>query len=97
MTFKEFLYKYREGTLDTDAAWRAYDIESSINAGHVGKALKALGFGYAGDLALSTFMAQYGIADRREAWRALAYWWLLTQINLGRRMNVPLRRPQIAS
>lgn len=94
MTFREFLASWLgdNGTLDSDAAWRAYDIPSvPSHHAYIRKALKALGLAYAGELALPEFMARYGLTDRAQAEHALTAWWLWSQIDAGRRVRVPKR------
>ncbi len=101
MTFPEFLRAWREGTLDEDAAWRAYDILAHVRhvqAQHISmayqrSALKALKLAYAGELALPEFMARYGFENRSEATLILGCWWVWSGIDAGRRMGAP-RRPQ---
>jgi hypothetical protein len=86
MPYREFLVAHRDGTLDQRAEWRAYDIPKAVNAGHVSQALRALGFGYSGELALATFMAQYGVPTVGEADDTLGAWWVYTRVASGRRV-----------
>lgn len=97
MTFPEFLHAFTTGTLEDDAAWRAYDIIPFMKRigghqriGYVRGALKRLGMAYAGELALPEFCARYGV-DLAEAPTLLGAWWLWSGIDAGRRMGVPLR------
>jgi hypothetical protein len=91
MNFRQFLYAYREGKLDQDAAWRAYDILAIAGRStHVRSALKALGMAYAGEHAMSEFMARYEVWSPDEARVILGAWWLWSGISAGRRMGVPL-------
>lgn len=89
-SFREFLTMYEMITLNTNLVWRTYDIVSHIKERHVRSALKVLGFGYAGELALPEVQARYALG-RRMAWELLGAWWLLTQLEAGRHMKVPLR------
>jgi hypothetical protein len=91
MDFKDFLAKWRTNMLDTDATWRSYEILKAAGPEHVPKALKALGLGYAGDLALPHFMALYGVNDRLEAEAMLGSWWLLNRLSKSRVERVPRR------
>lgn len=97
MTFNQFIRKYREGTLDDDAAWRAYDFKASVKDRHVKKALKAIGLAYAGELAVPHFMALYSMPlegmSRVEAETALGAWWLWSQVDAGRAVVGLVRRP----
>lgn len=95
MTFYEFLAKWRNGTLSTDAAWRAYAIEeyvrmNRIKAKHVMYALKALKLAYAGELAIPEFCARYDV-PRDEAPHLLSCWHLWSLLDRGRPCRVPLR------
>jgi hypothetical protein len=105
VTFREFLFAWRDGTLNRDAAWRAYDILAFARLARISKhrkgvfqasALKSLKLSYAGELALPEFMARYGIEDREEAQDILGCWWLWLGLSQGRRMGVPLRAPTLA-
>lgn len=98
MTFPEFLAAYRAGTLNQDAAWRAYDIAGNVSTRVTSSinrltyyALKRLGMSYAGELALPEFMARYAISTPEEARTILACWWLWSGIDAGRAMGVPKR------
>lgn len=99
MTFREFLYAWSDGTLDKDAAWRAYDILAHVRHSrskhqknvYQRNALKALKLMYAGELALPEFMARYGVEDRSEAEDILGCWWVWSGIAAGRRMGAPRR------
>lgn len=97
MNFNQFLFKYHEGTLDTDAAWRAYDFMASVRDRHVRKALKQLGLTYAGELAVPQFMALYDLEDRTQATLLVGAWWLWTQVDRGARVMGLVRRPGRAS
>lgn len=88
-----FLHLRRQGRLDDFTVWRAYDIPGNIRERHVKAALKALCLGYAGELALSHFMALYEVPTVAEARLVLGSWWLLTQIEKGRRLRLPKRGP----
>lgn len=92
MNFNRFMFKYRDGTLDDDAAWRAYDFIASVKDRHVRKALKALGLAYAGELAVPHFMALYGFEDRTEATLLVGAWWLWSQVDSGRAVVGLVRR-----
>lgn len=85
MFFKEFLHAYRTEKLDERAAWRAYNVLQAVKAHHALKGLRALGYKYAGELSLPTFMAQYGVTDRMEAQTILGAWWLLRELEAGGR------------
>lgn len=89
-TFRDFIAMYNTITLNTNMTWRAYDIVPSIKERHVRMALKNLGLSYAGELALPEAMARYGL-KRKECYEVLGAWWLLSQIEGGRLMKVPLR------
>lgn len=94
MTFPEFMMKYFAGTMDTDAGWRAYDIEKY--AGSIAKmkymrsALKKLGLAYAGELALPEFCARYGV-EIEAAPLLLACFWIWSLVDENRFCRVPLR------
>lgn len=97
MTFPEFLAAYRNGALDRDAAWRAYDIPTAVRRNiatgkptYVRGALKALKLAYAGELAMPEFCARYGV-DLGAAPLILGAWWLWSAIDAGRAVRVPLR------
>jgi hypothetical protein len=92
MNFNQFLFAWREGTLWSDAAWRAYDIPAVVKRRHAKYALKALGLAYAGELAISHFMALYEVPSRQDAQAVLGSWWLWSQIDRGRHPRVPLRK-----
>lgn len=84
MSFNQFLFKHRNGTLYEDAGWRAYDFYASVQARHVRKALKKLGLAYAGELAIPHFMALYDLQDREAAMKLVGGWWLWSQVDQGR-------------
>jgi len=93
MTFPEFLALRNLNLLNTIVAWRAYDIVGYIRRRHVVSALKALGYDYAGELAIPEVMAHYGINNRTEATQVLGAWWLVSQIETGQRFRgLPLRK-----
>lgn len=83
MTFREFLAKYRDDTLDTDVTWRAYDITGAVRPLHVKGALKALNLAYAGELGVGEAMRRYGMPDREEAEAVLGAWHLWRSISAG--------------
>jgi hypothetical protein len=91
ISINHFLFLYRHEQLDEFAAWRAYDIMASVRDRHVRAALKALCLNYAGELALQHFMALYEVPTVSEARLVLGAWWLLTQIEKGRRLRLPKR------
>jgi hypothetical protein len=84
MTFAEFRDALRTGTIENDAAWRAYDLEGSMRPIYPSKALKRLGLAYAGELAIPEFMARYGYQDREQAVRDLGLWWLWNLVDDNR-------------
>lgn len=95
MTFKEWLFAFRTDQLGKDATWRAYDIFGSVHPQYVNKGLKDLGYAYAGELALSTFMNDFKVPTRDEAQAILAAWWLWSRIDAGKLVfGVRKRGPQ---
>lgn len=91
MTFNEFLSAWQAGTLEQDAAWRAYDIRGSYRSSHVASALKALNLKYAGELAMSEFCARYNVKPQ-DASAILGSWWLWHLLSRGRPVRrIPLR------
>jgi hypothetical protein len=93
MTFTEFKDKYLAGTLDTDPAWRGYDIMAAIKPNHTQKALKLLKLTYAGELAIPEFCARYPDVPREQASRLLAAYWLWALIDSQRAYpRVPKRK-----
>lgn len=84
--FKDFLHLWRTDTLESDATWRSYDIRSATAPAYAKKALKALGFGYAGELGMTEFMAKYGVTTRLEAEALLSCWWVWHRLSTGERL-----------
>lgn len=87
MNFNQFLFKWREGTLDTDPAWRAYDFPAAVKPRHVQKALKSLGLVYAGELAIPQFMRLYSVETPEDARAVLGCFFLWTQVDQGRQLT----------
>jgi hypothetical protein len=87
MKFNQFLFKWRENTLHTDPAWRAYDFPGSVRPRFVQKALKSLGLTYAGELAIPQFMSLYDVPTAEEARLILGSWWLWSLVDDGRQIT----------
>lgn len=94
MFFRDFLDAYRANTLRQRTAWRAYDIPGASHPRYSKKALKLLGFNYAGELALSEFRARYAIGSDDEARAILAQWYVLREVEAGGRPQGLQKRPQ---
>lgn len=94
MTFAEFLAKYRDGSLEELAEWRAYDFMAPQRMAeyYVRKALKQLGLRYAGELAVGEVEARYGVRGDEPTCSLLIAWHLWQRVARGERIrNLPLR------
>lgn len=75
MSFIEFIHAYNDGSIEDDLAWRGNDIPGSVRTYDCKKALKRLGYQYAGEHALSMVRADYDIDSIPLAKQMLEYWW----------------------
>lgn len=92
MIFLEFLILCDKYGLHSNATWRAYDIPNAVTSRHTKLALKLLGMGYAGELAMSAVVTAYRI-DPAKAPLLLGSWWVLRQIEQGKRVRGLKLRP----
>jgi hypothetical protein len=95
MSFKDFIDDYRDGSINNNVTWRAYDIESAVRPSHIRNALSRLGYLYAGELAIPTVQAHYKIESLDSTRALLGYWWLLYQASIGNRGQLKVRKAKI--
>lgn len=100
ITYREFIQRYKDGSLDNDAGWRAYDIPGVATGGknrrkwpYTSAALKDLGYDpRARQASLSAVAHDYGLATPGMAADTLFMWQIFLNLQRGQRMiGLPYR------
>lgn len=94
--FNYFLHRWRNKALDRDVTWRGYEILAAVQPRHVQAAIKALGLGYAGELAIPHFCELYEVPSWDLAREILGAWWVWSRLTQGRRLRVPKRTGELS-
>jgi hypothetical protein len=92
--FGGFLFEYRLGTIEQDAAWRNYTIKEAILPSHIKAALKELNLAHAGEHGVSEAMRRYDIKDHHEAETILGSWWVWSELSMGHRVRGAVLKAQ---
>jgi hypothetical protein len=92
ISFKEFIDAYKDGSIEDNITWRAYDLKYAIMPTHTKKAIRALGYAYASEHAIPTIQAHYELASVNETEALLGYWWLLCHMSKGTAARIRVRR-----
>lgn len=87
-SFPTFVRRYTDGTIAEDAAWRAYDIESTVTNAKARSALKSLNYRGSYYLALSKFEADYQLPNARHL---LSLWYTWHRLANGTTARCKLR------
>lgn len=92
-SFPTFVRKYKDGSLQEDLTYRAYNLEDAATEGRTVLALKQLHFRPSVELSvkLDAVTAAFGI---RNTAQVLAMWYLWNKINNGVPVRVKLRENQ---
>lgn len=98
-SFREFVTRYYNGSLEDDAGWRAYDFHAAARrrsqryVGFLTTALKTLGYDYrTRSLSLGQCCADYGLATPGQAQDMLIMWRIFVNLQNGLKMvGLPLR------
>ena len=87
ITFKEFMRSHTNGALERCVTWRGYDIPAVVQPTHYKKALKALGYTRAGELAVPVVAYEYGIKNSPDCRELLGIWWVYSRVMSGVRFH----------
>ena len=92
LSFKEFLPKYFDGSIQDDAAWRAYDIERIATKRKAMEALKILGYRELNYFGLDQCTRDYNLNTLAKTSHLLSLWWAWARIALGEvKRGIPRR------
>lgn len=81
--FKEFVDAYRDGSVNDEVSWRAYDIERMVSPKRIREGMRTLGYRYVDYISLSALAAAYGLGTPEHAKHLVGLWWTWRRIANG--------------